>query len=643
MLEFLRQNVGGVLGLAIIGALVFVFALSFGAQSAGWGQGQTVQIAAEVFGTAINQADYDYAVNMAGGRELDRKSPEYALVGQQVLAGLVERQLLLEYAGQAGISASRDEAEQSIVENRFLLSVAIEDLAKRVQRSFFLDEATAARILLEDGYRVRQSFLKEDNAFDLTAFQNWVRYSLQLTEDRFVEQQRLELIAARVRKLLVSGVRVSEREVRDAYERESDTVSIKYLRLSPDEFSARLEPSAEELQAWTEVNREAVSQHYETNKFRYTNLEKQVRARHILLKVAETATDEERAARRTEMEGIVARIQAGEDFAALARQLSEDGSAPQGGDLDWSPRGRMVPEFDDAMFALEPGRVSGVVETKYGFHVIKSEGVREGNVTLEEATPEIAAKLYRTAEGKRLATEAAQGYLARLQKGIDLDGLLTGADRAAVAPDEAPAAAVAPDEAPAAAVAPDEAPAAAVAPDEAPAAATAPDPQLKVRTSPPFGRDASSIPGIGSSTEIVSAAFELTPDRPVAPRAFDVQGDLLIVQLAERSVPNDEGFAEQQDALSGKLLALKQASWLRDRVRDLTAEARQRGQIVANLPEAEPQRPERSPVGPAADLPAGPAGKAAGAEPVDVRPVEAPAKSGADDDGERRDNEEDGE
>jgi peptidyl-prolyl cis-trans isomerase D len=607
MLEFLRQNVGGVLGLAIIGALVFVFALSFGAQSEGWGKGQTVQIAAQVYGTAIQQADYDYAVNMSGGREIDRSSPEFALVGQQALAGLVERQLLLEHASRAGISASRDEAEQNIVENRFLLSVAIEDLARRVQRSFFLDEATAARILLEDGYRVRQSFVKNDGPFDLTAFQNWVRYSLQLTEDRFVEQQRLELVATRVRKLLISGVRVSEREVRDTYERESDTVSIKYLRLSPDEFSARLEPSAAELEAWVEGNRETVAQHYETNKFRYTNLERQVRARHILLKVAETATDEERAARRTEIEGIIARIKTGEDFPTLARRLSEDGSAPQGGDLDWSPRGRMVPEFDDAMFALEPGQVSGVVETKYGFHVIKSEGVREGNVTLEQATPEIASKLFLTAEGKRLATEAAQGYLARLQEGADLEALLA-------------------------------------ADGDAAAEEGAADSPQKVRTSPPFGRDASSIPGIGRSTEIVAAAFELTPDHPVAPRVFDVQGDLLIVQLAERSVPSDADFAEQRDALSEKLLALKQASWLRDRIRDLTAEARQRGQIVADLPVAEPPRPERSPVGPAADLPAGPAGRAEGAEPVDVAPVKRTAKSKADDDdGARGGDEEDGE
>jgi peptidyl-prolyl cis-trans isomerase D len=604
MLEFLRQNVGGVLGLAIIGALVFVFALSFGAQSEGWGKGQTVEIAAEVYGKAIPQADYEYAVNLGGGREVDRNSAEHNLIGRQALAGLVERQLLLEHAARAGISASRDEAEQSIVDNRFLLTVPIEELARRIQRSFFLDEVSAARILLEDGYRVRMSFAKEGGTFDLTGFQNWVRYSLGLTEDRFVEQQRLELIAQRARKLLVSGVRIAQQEVREAYERENDTVSIKYLRLSPAELTEGLEPTEDDLRAWIEGNREQVGQFYETNKFRYTNLEKQVRARHILLKVPEEAADEERAARRTEMGRVVARLRAGEEFAALARELSEDGSAAQGGDLDWNPRGRMVPEFDEAMFALEPGQVSDIVETKYGFHVIKCEGVREGNVTLEEASLEIAARLYRTAEGARLAAEAARGYLERLREGGTLDGLFVAAGDGA---DE-------------------------TIPPAGPG---------KVRTSPSFTRDAASIPGIGRAPEVVAAAFELTPEHAVASRVFDVQGDLVIIELAERSVPSDAEFEQRRGELTEKLLALKQASWLRDRIRDLTAEARQQGRIVADLPLAEAPDPgRRSPVGPAADLPFGPA--AGGEAPVTPPPPPPPRSAeprNAEDDGDEEDGE----
>jgi peptidyl-prolyl cis-trans isomerase SurA len=68
---------------------------------------------------------------------------------------------------------------------------------------------------------------------------------------------------------------------------------------------------------------------------------------------------------------VLARIRAGDDFALLAQAYSTDASGKNGGDLGWFDRGQMVPEFEKAAFALQPGEISGVVETKYGFHIIK--------------------------------------------------------------------------------------------------------------------------------------------------------------------------------------------------------------------------------------------------------------------------------
>src|SRR5262249_61085433 len=98
------------------------------------------------------------------------------------------------------------------------------------------------------------------------------------------------------------------------------------------------------------------------------------RPRPILVKVDGGASDEVKAAARKKAEELLKRVRAGEDFATLAKKNSDDpGSADKGGDLGVFPHGKMVPAFDTAVFALEPGAVSEVVETPFGFHIIKLE------------------------------------------------------------------------------------------------------------------------------------------------------------------------------------------------------------------------------------------------------------------------------
>lgn len=98
----------------------------------------------------------------------------------------------------------------------------------------------------------------------------------------------------------------------------------------------------------------------------------QVRASHILMQVPPQASSTEVDSVRRAMESIRARLEAGEDFESLAREFSQDpGSGPQGGDLGWFAREDMVRPFSDAAFELDPGETSGVVQTPFGFHVIR--------------------------------------------------------------------------------------------------------------------------------------------------------------------------------------------------------------------------------------------------------------------------------
>lgn len=103
-----------------------------------------------------------------------------------------------------------------------------------------------------------------------------------------------------------------------------------------------------------------------------------VRARHILIKVDNKAKEDEKVKAKERAEGILKRIKSGEDFAKLATEFSDDpGSKNKGGDLGFFPKGRMVPNFEKAAFALRVGEVSDIVETPFGFHIIKVEEKKE--------------------------------------------------------------------------------------------------------------------------------------------------------------------------------------------------------------------------------------------------------------------------
>jgi peptidyl-prolyl cis-trans isomerase C len=117
---------------------------------------------------------------------------------------------------------------------------------------------------------------------------------------------------------------------------------------------------------------------YEENRPRFRQ-EDSVHASHILIRTSEQADDAAKAKAKTQADGLLEQIKKGADFADLAKKHSQDpGSAPNGGDLGFFSKGQMVPAFEQAAFGLKPGQTSGVVETPFGYHIIRVSEVKAG-------------------------------------------------------------------------------------------------------------------------------------------------------------------------------------------------------------------------------------------------------------------------
>ena len=170
------------------------------------------------------------------------------------------------------------------------------------------------------------------------------------------------------------------------------------------------------------VSDEEVASFYRANLHRYQQPET-AQARHILVKLPREATPDARSAARARIDAIRAEALAGADFSELARRHSEDTSAQQGGDLGAVARGRTVKPFEEALFALAPGQVSDVVQTNFGYHVIKLEAlVPSATRSLEEAQEGIRARLLadkRTALAREVVARLKAA--ARIERYVQLD------------------------------------------------------------------------------------------------------------------------------------------------------------------------------------------------------------------------------
>ena len=158
---------------------------------------------------------------------------------------------------------------------------------------------------------------------------------------------------------------------------------------------------------------------YDKNKDKYVE-EEQVRARHILIRVPPEVNPADDTKLKGKADEALSRAKQGEDFAALATELSDDGSKANGGDLGFFPRGRMVAPFEEVAFALQPGQMSEIVRTQFGYHIIKVEEHKSGRaLPFDEAKSQVKEDLT-----QQQTYERYQQYMAGLRGKAKVEVLL---------------------------------------------------------------------------------------------------------------------------------------------------------------------------------------------------------------------------
>ena len=549
MLEKFGSKVQGVMLGSIIVLMSIIFILQFGGpQSKGCSSDRGAGYAARVGGTTITEGEFRSAFVLANGERYPTELARQNRLKELILDGLVERTLLAKEARSMGFRATEDDVMRRLADDGVI----------------YLSRSVDAPASFPGG-RVPIDFNDEDGTFDIDNAKRFIQSGLRRSVQEFAQSQVEETLAERMRETVIASVTVSPEEVWDSYVREKERVTLEYIRFSPQYYADQLQPTDAELAAWTTANQAAVDAEYTRQRYRYTGLEKQVRARHILIKVASDASDAVRAEARAKIDGLLGRARAGEDFAALAKEYSEDtGSAVRGGDLGYNPRGRMVPPFDEAQFSTQPGQISAVVTTDFGFHIIKVEGLREGDVPEAEAKRELADKLYRDAKSAELARNAATTALAGVRGGKTMEQLDRELSGRPAPPVPEPGVEPPPETPP---------------PDDEQANPYRP----RLDDTRPFARGDQPIAGAADSGPLARAAYLLTAAAPFPAAPFRLGEDYIVFRLKERvDAVRTELTDDDRARLTDGLLAAKQAEALGIFVRHLRKAAEASGDIHVN-------------------------------------------------------------
>jgi peptidyl-prolyl cis-trans isomerase D len=383
-------------------------------------------------GTGADAASSDTIAKIEGhkitGAEFRRSYQAQLQAYRSAYGGQMNEQLLK----QLGIE---NQILQQMVDERAALAEA-DRLGIKVS-----DEEVRQRILATPAFQENGAFIGE------TRYQQLLRMQRPpMTTSQFEDNVRRGLAVDKLRSSLTDWLSVADKDLEAEYRHRNDKVKLAVVGFTADSFRPQVTATDAEVTSYFDGHKDAfkmpekrkikyllididglrskvvvpaadIDRAYNTNVEQYSTPE-QVRASHILLKTE----GKDDATVKAKAEELLKKAKAGADFSELAKANSEDeASAKNGGDLDYFGRGRMVPEFDQVAFQLQPGQISDVVKTQYGYHVIKVVDKKAAATRpLAEVRQQLSDQLsYERAQAQ--AAELSATLEKEIKKPADLD------------------------------------------------------------------------------------------------------------------------------------------------------------------------------------------------------------------------------
>jgi len=356
---------------------------------------------------------------------------------KEVLAKVDDSEILLKDY-QRSYNNQLKNIRQNLGKNaeKFAESVGLRQrvLDQLINQELLLNSAKQQGFLLTDlelqGYIRQQQFFQSNNQFDFNTYKTVLSQN-RITLVDYEKSLRKELLLKKFQNVFSGGVLTTDAELDAAYRQENEQTDVQYLNFPADHFLSEVQLSEDALKQYHQghsldfqsnpqyrieyfvlnldlfthpdkVKEREIRRYYKRNQTDY-GTPPEVKARHILFKNNKDLSQKEKDLKRQQLEELRSKIQNGASFEALAKEFSEDMTAMNGGDLGWFKSGEMVPAFEKAAFALNPGEVSEIVDSPFGMHLIQVDEKKEAQQKdLESVREEIISILAEKRAQKQL-------------------------------------------------------------------------------------------------------------------------------------------------------------------------------------------------------------------------------------------------